>query len=81
MTSETTPILSSNKVQNKTLNDSDKPSIDIEIKTCVIAILIYLAAAVLFYTFIFQKNWSLIDSLYFAVGMFSLFGYVLKITN
>jgi len=75
MTSETTPILSSKKVQNKALNDSDKPSIDIEIKTCVIAILIYLAAAVLFYTFIFQKKWSFIDSLYFAVVTMTTVGY------
>ena len=73
MPNETTPILS--KVQNKK-SFIEKPSKDISVKTCVICILLYLASAVLFYTFIFQPDWSFIDSLYFAVGMFLLDTFV-----
>ena len=42
---------------------------------CFVTILTYLAVSVIFFSFIFQKDWTVIDSLYFAVVTFTSVGY------
>jgi hypothetical protein len=42
---------------------------------CIAAILVYIGVAVLAYSFLFEEQWSVIDSVYFSVVAFSSVGF------
>lgn len=52
-----------------------RSGMEIKVTTCLIAILIYLLAAIGGYHYVWQPEWTMIDACYFAVTTFTTVGY------